>query len=144
MLRIDIQCVMKNKLWIFNILNIFAPKLSYLRLFCILLFLTFSTYSFTQTYVGTATIYSQKFNGKKTFSGQVFRSNKVSAAHPWFTMGTKIQVTNLKNNKKVILTINDRMGKSSGYLLDMSTAAAKKIGLESRHGITRIKVKILN
>ena len=114
-----------------------------MRLFCIILFLSISTLSFTQTYVGSATIYSSKFNGKKTYSGQVFRSTKVSAAHPWLPMGTKVLVTNLKNNKTLTVTINDRMGKSSGYLLDMSSAAAKKIGLDPRRGVTRIKVKVL-
>jgi rare lipoprotein A len=76
--------------------------------------------------VGTATIYSKKFDGRKTYSGQLFSSKKVSAAHPWLPMGTKVEVTNLKNKKKLIVTINDRMGKSSGYLLDMSAAAAKR------------------
>ena len=105
--------------------------------------MSFVTIGFSQTYVGTATIYNTNFNGKKTFSGQVYKSHHVSAAHPWLPMGTKILVTNLKNNKKTTVVINDRMGKSSGYLLDMSTAAAKKIGLSSRQGITRIKIKIL-
>jgi len=93
--------------------------------------------------VGTATIYSKKFDGKKTYSGQIFSSKKISVAHPWLPMGTKVEVTNLKNNKKMVVMINDRMGKSSGYLLDMSEAAVKMIGLSRHHGITRIKVKVL-
>jgi rare lipoprotein A (peptidoglycan hydrolase) len=64
----------------------------------------------SQTFVGTATIYSKKFDGRKTYSGQLFSSKKVSAAHPWLPMGTKVEVTNLKNKKKLIVTINDRMG----------------------------------
>lgn len=132
-----------NKLPSFEKFVIFAPKLLLLRLICIIFFLSFVTIGYSQTYVGTATIYSTKFTGKKTFSGQVYKPNQVSAAHPWLPMGTKLLVTNLKNNKKTTVVINDRMGKSSGYLLDMSTAAAKKIGLSSRQGITRIKIKIL-
>lgn len=93
--------------------------------------------------MGTATIYSKKFNGKKTYSGQIFHSHKISAAHPWLPMGTKVEVTNLQNNKSIIVTINDRMGKSSGYLLDMSAAAARKIGLTASKGIARIKLKVL-
>lgn len=58
-------------------------------------------------------------------------------------MGTKVLVTNLDNKKTVTVTINDRMGKSSGYLLDMSSAAAKKIGLHPGRGVTRIKIKVL-
>lgn len=101
-------------------------------------------YSYVLTdFVGTATIYSKKFDGKKTYSGQIFDSRKISVAHPWLPMGTKVEVTNLKNNKKLIATINDRMGKSSGYLLDMSEAAAKMIGLTRRHGVTRIKISSL-
>ncbi|HMY83415.1 MAG TPA: septal ring lytic transglycosylase RlpA family protein [Saprospiraceae bacterium] len=114
-----------------------------MRLFCIIAWLLFSTVMFSQTFVGTATIYSKKFDGKKTYSGQIFDSRKISVAHPWLPMGTKVEVTNLKNNKKLIATINDRMGKSSGYLLDMSEAAAKMIGLTRRHGVTRIKIKVL-
>ncbi|MCB0605783.1 MAG: septal ring lytic transglycosylase RlpA family protein, partial [Saprospiraceae bacterium] len=115
----------------------------YLKLFSIIagLFLAFQLSS--QTFVGTATIYSKKFDGRKTYSGQLFSSKKVSAAHPWLPMGTKVEVTNLKNKKKLIVTINDRMGKSSGYLLDMSAAAAKKIGLHYGHGVTRVKVRVL-
>ena len=126
-----------------KIITIFAFKLKLLRLFSFLLFMSFATISFTQTYVGTGSIYSSNFVGKKTFSGQVYKSHKVSAAHPWLPMGTRLLVTNLKNNKKTTVVINDRMGKSSGYLLDMSPAAAKLIGLSSRQGITRIKIKVL-
>ncbi len=120
-----------------------TPKFYCLRLFCIIACLLFSTGLFSQTFVGTATIYSKKFDGKKTYSGQIFNSKKISVAHPWLPMGTKVEVTNLKNNKKMVVMINDRMGKSSGYLLDMSEAAAKMIGLSRHHGITRIKVKVL-
>ncbi len=127
-----------------NNFTIFASKLLLLRLICILLFLSFSTLSFSQTYVGTGSIYSSKFQGKRTFSGQIYKAQYVSAAHPWLPMGTKLLVTNLKNNKKITVVINDRMGKSSGYLLDMSSAAAKKIGLTLRQGITRIKIKVLS
>lgn len=120
-----------------------VQKNLYLRIFSIIagLFLAFQLSS--QTYIGTATIYSKKFDGKKTYSGQIFDSRKISAAHPWLPMGTKVEVTNLKNNKKLVVTINDRMGKSSGYLLDMSRAAANKIGLNLKHGVTRIRLKVL-
>lgn len=110
-----------------------------------LLFLILFTanFIFGQQLVGTASIYSDVFVGKKTYSGEVFSHNKVSAAHPWLPMGTKIKVTNLKNNKKTTVTINDRMGKSSGFILDMSKAAASQIGLTQRQGITRVKLEVV-
>ena len=55
-----------------------------------------------------ASHYSDKLNGRRTASGQVFSNKKYTAAHRSLKFGTKVKVTNLANNKSVIVTINDR------------------------------------
>lgn len=58
---------------------------------------------------GTASYYSQKFEGRKTATGAIFRNAKFTAASNHFKLNTLVRVTNLKNNKSVIVLINDRM-----------------------------------
>jgi len=58
---------------------------------------------------GIANYYSDKFQGKKTASGAVYDKNKLTASHKTLPYGTKVRVTNLENNKSVVVTVNDRM-----------------------------------
>jgi rare lipoprotein A len=78
---------------------------------------------------GLAAVYSDKLNGRKTASGQVFSQQKLTAAHPTLPFGTKVKVTNTKNNRSVDVTINDRGPTQTDRVIDMSSAAAAKIGL---------------
>ena len=57
---------------------------------------------------GLAAVYSDKLNGRKTASGQVFHQSDLTAAHPSLAFGTKVKVTNKNNNKSVEVRINDR------------------------------------
>ena len=59
----------------------------------------------------------------------MFDQSKLTAAHPSLAFGTKVKVTNTKNNKTVEVRINDRGPKQAGRVIDMSSAAASKIGL---------------
>lgn len=119
----------------------FAEIFYYLRFIFIINFLFISFVSFAQTHVGTASVYNKKYAGRKTYSGAVYKPEKISAAHPWLPMGTKVEVTNIKTNKSIIVTINDRMAKHTGYLVDLSSAAARRIGADLL-GLTRVSVKV--
>lgn len=78
---------------------------------------------------GLAAVYSDKLAGHKTASGEVFSQSKLTAAHPSLAFGTKVKVTNTKNNKTVEVRINDRGPKQAGRVIDMSSAAATQIGI---------------
>lgn len=81
---------------------------------------------FTQE--GDATYYGPGFDGKKTASGEVFDQNALTAAHPTLPFGTRVLVTNLANNKQVVVHINDR-GPFTQAIIDLSYGAAREIGL---------------
>lgn len=78
---------------------------------------------------GVASYYSDKFQGRKTASGERYDRNKLTAAHRTLPMGSQIEVVNLKNQNSVIVTINDRGPYAGKRALDLSYAAAKELGL---------------
>ena len=79
---------------------------------------------------GLAAVYSDKLNGRKTASGQVFHQSELTAAHPSLPFGTKVKVTNKNNNKSVEVRINDRGPTQAGRVIDLSSTAAAKIGMK--------------
>ena len=91
---------------------------------------------------GLAAVYSDKLNGKKTASGQVFRQSELTAAHPSLPFGTKVRVTNTKNNKSVEVRINDRGPTQAGRVIDLSSAAAAKVGI-SKTGTAPVKLEVV-
>ncbi len=80
---------------------------------------------------GKATYYHGKFVGRKTTSGQVYRHEKLTAAHKTLPFGTVVTVTNPRNGKSVTVTINDRGPFHKHLMIDLSQAAAKQIGIYS-------------
>ena len=81
---------------------------------------------------GLAAVYTDALNGHVTASGQVYDPTKLTAAHKTLPYGTKIRVTNTKNNKTVVLRINDRGPKQAARVLDISPAAAAQLGIDRR------------
>lgn len=77
---------------------------------------------------GYASYYHDKFNGRKTASGEIFNNSKLTAAHRTLPFGTKLRVTNLKNGESVIVVINDRGPFHASRALDLSKAAFHEIG----------------
>ena len=69
---------------------------------------------------GVATYYHNKFNGRKTASGEVFNNNKLTAAHRTYPFGTILRVTNPINGKSVVVKVNDRGPFAKGKDLDLS------------------------
>ncbi|MFM8912869.1 MAG: septal ring lytic transglycosylase RlpA family protein [Flammeovirgaceae bacterium] len=96
-----------------------------------------------QVQTGKASYYADKFEGSPTASGEKYRGSKMTAAHKTLPFGTKIKVTNLANNESVILEVNDRGPFVEGRILDVSKAAAEKLGFFNQ-GIADIKIEIVN
>ncbi|MCX8523572.1 septal ring lytic transglycosylase RlpA family protein [Chryseobacterium formosus] len=90
-----------------------------------------------------ASYYHDKFNGRKTASGEVFNNSKLTAAHRTLPFGTEIKVTNLNNGEEVIVTINDRGPFHSSRALDMSKAAFDEIG-GTQKGIIPVEYEIVD
>lgn len=97
----------------------------------------------TRVFYGQASFYANKFNGKKTASGEIFDQKKFTAACNVLPLGTWIKVTNLRNGKSVIVKTNDRIHPRMRRIVDLSKAAAHKLGYISR-GLTRVKVELVN
>ena len=93
-----------------------------------------------QTEEGIAHHYSDKFEGKKTASGEIYDKAKLTAAHKKLPMGTKVKVTNVANNKSVVVTINDRMGASSKAVIDVTPRAAEELGFKG--GEAKVKLEV--
>ncbi|MDD5269172.1 MAG: septal ring lytic transglycosylase RlpA family protein [Methylococcales bacterium] len=91
--------------------------------------------------VGKASWYGPGFQGKRTASGEMFDQNKLTAGSLNLPLGTVVEVTNLKNNRKVELKINDRGPYVKGRSLDLSRAAADKLGMVST-GVAPVKIKV--
>jgi len=90
----------------------------------------------------TASWYGPKFHGRPTASGERFNMYSMTCAHKEFPFGTRLRVTYLKNNRSVVVTVNDRGPFISGRDLDLSYAAAKEIGLIGP-GVGRVKIQYL-
>lgn len=91
---------------------------------------------------GVASYYHPKFQGRLTASGEKYDQTKLTAAHNRLPMGTRIKVTNLRNGRKVIVKVNDRLHHRNVRLVDLSRAAAAKLGFVGR-GLTRVRVEVL-
>ncbi len=77
---------------------------------------------------GIASYYARRYNGRKTCSGVRYNPEKLTAAHPDLPFGTRVKVINLANDREVIVTVNDRCRDRSFPFIDLSRAAAKKLG----------------
>jgi rare lipoprotein A len=88
---------------------------------------------------GIASYYAKRYNGRRTTSGVRYNPEKMTAAHSDLPLGTKVKVTNLANDKEVIVTVNDRCRKRKGAFIDLSRAAAKKLGFLGK-GIARVAI----
>lgn len=91
---------------------------------------------------GTAAWYGRNFNGRKTASGQRFNAAALTAAHPTLAFGSRVKVTNSKNQRSVVVVINDRGPSTPGRIIDVSQAAAQRLGF-IRAGTAEVKVEVV-
>jgi len=93
-------------------------------------------------FYGIASYYDATFNGQLTANGDTFYAHYFTAASNQLPMDRYVLVTNLRNRRKVVVRINDRMAPDNQRLIDVSEAAARKLGFKAR-GITRVKVQLI-
>jgi rare lipoprotein A len=88
-----------------------------------------------------ASYYAKKFIGKRTASGAKYDANTLTCAHKKLKFGTKLKITNLKNKKSVIVTVNDRGPHVRNRAVDLSEKAFEIIANTIRAGIVKVKVE---
>lgn len=87
--------------------------------------------------------YGPGFHGHQTASGERFDQNDLTAAHRSLPFGTRVLVTNLANGRSVTVRVNDRGPHHRGRSLDLSRAAARRLGIEHR-GTARVRMRVLD
>ena len=100
-----------------------------------------SSYDFVER--GIASWYGKKFHGRRTSSGEEYDMYAMTAAHTRLPLPTYVQVTNLKNGKKIIVRVNDRGPFHNNRIIDLSYTAASKLGIV-RQGTGLVEVRALN
>jgi len=113
-----------------------------LFLFVCLCFPTFLMAQKEAMQTGTASYYANKFEGRKTSSGQVFRQDSLTCAHKTLPFGTRLEVRNLSNDSIVVVTVNDRLPKSSKRVIDLTLRAANQLNFVKK-GLTKVEIKVL-
>jgi rare lipoprotein A len=93
-------------------------------------------------FYGQASFYASKFHGRKTASGEIFDQKKFTCACNVLPLGTWIKVTNLRNNRTIVVKTNDRLHPRMKRIVDLTKAAATKLGFVSS-GVTRVKIEVL-
>lgn len=90
-----------------------------------------------------ASYYADKFHGRTTANGEKFNMYDMTAAHKTLPFGTRVIVTNLENGRKVVVRINDRGPYIKGRTIDLSFAAARKLGMIQK-GVVNVKIQKIN
>jgi rare lipoprotein A len=91
--------------------------------------------------IGKASWYGGKFNGRKTADGETYDMYAMTCAHRTLPLGSWVRVTNLKNRKSTILRVNDRGPVPLNRIVDLSYAAAQKLGMG---GLAKVRVEEVN
>ncbi len=92
-------------------------------------------------YVGMASFYHPKFNGRKTASGEIYNQNALTAAHRSLPLKSKVKVTNLKNKKSVVVRITDRGPWVHNRIMDLSKRAAVALDIG---GVEKVSLAVVN
>jgi rare lipoprotein A len=90
---------------------------------------------------GVASYYADQFHGRTTANGEIFDMNALTCAHPSLPFGTLLKITNLGNDKTVIVRVNDRGPYVDAREIDLSLAAATQLGMISE-GISPVKIEL--
>ena len=89
---------------------------------------------------GVASWYGPNFHGRQTANGEIFDQNALSAAHPTLPLPSYVRVTNLENNRSIIVRVNDRGPFASGRVIDLSKRTADILGVIQK-GTARVRVR---
>lgn len=88
-----------------------------------------------------ASYYADKFDGRKTASGEIFSNYKATCAHRTLAFGTKIKVSNPANNQSVTVVVNDRGPQKLSREIDLSKSAFMKITDNKNNGILKVNLE---
>lgn len=91
---------------------------------------------------GQASYYADKFQGRKTASGEPYKHSQKTAAHRTLPFGSQVKVTNLSNGKSVVVRINDRGPFVRGRVIDLSRSAFASIG-NTRDGLLKVRIEVV-
>jgi len=92
--------------------------------------------------VGMASWYGRELQGRKTASGERFDRRGMTAAHRTLKFGTRVRVTRLKNNRSVVVRINDRGPFSRSRIIDVSEAAARTLDMIDA-GVSKVRIEVV-
>lgn len=92
---------------------------------------------------GTASWYGPRFQGHRTSSGHPYDQHRMTAAHPSLPLGSRVRVVRRDTGAAVVVTIDDRQPKHPGRVIDLSRAAAKRLGMVAR-GLAPVRITLLS
>ena len=102
----------------------------------------YGNYSAVESVTGVASYYADKFHGRLTSNGEVYDMYGLTAAHPSYPHETIIRVTNLSNNRSVVVRVNDRMPYRPDRIIDLSYGTAIELDMVE-DGIVEVRLDIL-
>ena len=94
-------------------------------------------------WTGRASFYHSSLTGERTASGERYNPEAFTAAHRELPFGTRVRVTNLRNDKSVVVRINDRGPYHDNRILDLSRRAAQELGMLDR-GVAKVRIEVLS
>jgi rare lipoprotein A len=111
--------------------------------YLVLTLLQFPLWGQNQSHTGYCSFYADKFQGRHTTSGDLYDKNAYTAAHRTLPFNTIIEVTNIRNQKKVLVRVNDRGPHTKNRVLDVSKAAAKQLDMIA-YGVEKVSYRVLD
>jgi rare lipoprotein A len=90
--------------------------------------------------VGIASYYAEELQGRRTASGARYDMHALTCAHPTAPFGTRLRVTDVETGRSVVVTVNDRGPFTKGRIVDVSLAAARRLGMVER-GLAKVRVE---
>lgn len=93
--------------------------------------------------LGLASWYGQEFQGKETANGETFNMHDLTCAHRSLPLGTWLKVTNMHTHKWIVVRVNDRGPVPETRIADLSSEAARMLGMHSR-GVTRVRLDVID
>jgi rare lipoprotein A len=103
---------------------------------------TYKDYKALESNIEIASYYSDDFHGKRTANGEIYNMYDYTAAHISYPFNTIVRVTNLSNDRTVVVRINDRKPDTNNRAIDLSLKAAHELRMISS-GITKVKIEVL-
>ena len=91
---------------------------------------------------GNASFYAKHLTGQKTASGERYDPKALTAAHRTLPLGTQVRVVNPKNDRSVVVTVNDRGPLPKNRVIDLSGAAADELGMR-KAGVTKVETQVV-